>query len=517
MTRSLFDPHKALGAPEAPPTGGMIVPPPSAATPVAAASAALRVTQVVELIKATLELRTPSPLRVVGQVSNLKPGNHWYFSLKDEQSVLHCVAWNTAVRKFGFVPRDGDEVVAAGHLSHYGPQGKTQLYVDTLQPVGAGALDVKFRAMCDQLRGLGYFDESRKRVVPMFPRRIAVITSRTGAALTDVIATAAQRCRAVKLLVIDVRVQGEGAADDIARAIAWVDRHHVRLGVDAMLVTRGGGSIEDLWAFNERIVADAVYRRTVPVVAAVGHESDTTIIELVADVRASTPTQAIMRLIPSSADLCRHIHHLSDRLGFALARYVQQQKHRAARVAADLSRIMHARLSGERAKAGLVVARLNSLKPTTQLAQRQSRVAVMVDRLHRAIALRTNQRLPVMQLQARCTQAVTRHINRLRQELRARQQQLEAMNPEGVLQRGYSITFAAGGAVVRSVLDVRRGDGVLTRVSDGEFRAVVSGSVREAPHAAGARGEVNVATHADDADIGDDDGREQLDLFDSGR
>ena len=241
----------------------------------------------------------------MGEVSNLTVRNHWYFSLKDFGAVLSCVAWGSTAAKLGTPPVDGEQVIIRGSVSHYGPQGRTQFYVSSLQGVGAGTLEQKFRAMCEELRRLGYFEEDRKKSLPTFPNRIAVLTSKTGAALHDVLATAKTRCPAVELLLLDVRVQGDGAAGEIAAAINWIDRHRAELGIDALLVTRGGGSMEDLWAFNERIVAETVFRCMIPVVAAIGHESDVTIIELVADLRAATPTQAIMRLIPDARELNR--------------------------------------------------------------------------------------------------------------------------------------------------------------------------------------------------------------------
>lgn len=460
MARSLFDPHKAAGAepPKAVGAGGHFT-----------------VSQVAELIKTTLETRLPSPLKVVGQVSNLRPQNHWYFSLKDEQAVLACVAWATAAKKFGFVPKDGDEVVATGHISHFGPQGKTQMYVDALQPVGAGALELKFRAMCEQLRGLGYFEEERKRPLPMFPRCVAVITSKTSAALTDVIATAAQRCKAVKLLVIDVRVQGDGAAEDIARAIKWVDAKRVRLGVDAMLVTRGGGSIEDLWAFNERIVADAVFKCRLPVVAAIGHESDTTIIELVADVRASTPTQAVMRLVPSSIELNKQIEHLTHRLGALLNRTVEQQFQRQKRLKADLGRIVRSHLSQERARLERLATQLAHARPTAQLAQRQARLAVLKDRLHRAMLRRIDVRERPARFGKQLQEAIKRHVRFERDRLNARRHHLAAIDPQNVLKRGFSITRKANGTIVKSVRQVKAMERITTLVSDGGFESVVRG------------------------------------------
>jgi exodeoxyribonuclease VII large subunit len=477
MSRSLFDPDKALGA---------SVPDPVATSPSISAAAVpanpgpLRVTQVVELIRTTLEMRTPSPLRVVGQVSNLKPNNHWYFSLKDEQSILHCVAWSTAAKKFGFVPRDGDEVVATGHLSHYGPQGKTQLYVDNLQPVGAGALELKFRALCEQLRGLGYFDEARKKPLPLFPTCVAVITSRQGAALGDVLVTAAQRCKAIKIVVVDVRVQGDGAGDELARAINWVDRHRRDLGIDAVLVTRGGGSIEDLWAFNERVVA-------------------------------STPTQAAMRLIPSAVELCRHVKHLGHRLGVTLARLVHNRQQRSGRLGSDLDRIVKGRLMQQRARVERAVGRLHRLRPTTQLTQRSARLAVLRDRLHRAMSGALDQRQVIAWLRSESDQAFVRTLSRRRAMVNGRLERLAAMNPEAVLQRGYSITFDASGNAIRTVHAVKSGAAIRTRVSDGEFGSVVEdGPGRKARPA---RGQGCAAEDLAEST----DGADQLDLFDRGR
>ncbi len=386
----------------------------------------MTVTEVAELIRSTLENHLPSPLRVIGQVSNLSNRNHWYFSLKDEQAVVSCVAWVSAARTFGFVPDEGDEVVATGHVSHYGPQGRTQFYVTRLEPVGAGALELKFRAMCDELRRLGYFDEKHKKPLPIFPRRIAVITSASGAAVHDVISTAAERCRAVGLLIVDVRVQGDGAAGQVAAAIRRIDADAEQLGVNAILVTRGGGSVEDLWAFNERVVADAVHECRLPLLAAIGHESDTTVIELVADVRAATPTQAVMRLIPSAEDLTGQLDHVDRRLRLLVRRQVERQR-----------------------------ARLQA--------------AVLRD--PRALVKRARERLAA--LGGRLGRATTVHVRRRRDRVHALGRQLAAVDPHRVLNRGYSYTTTESGALVASVKDVRDGDRIVTQVADGSIDSVV--------------------------------------------
>jgi len=390
----------------------------------------LTVSEVTGLIRSALELQDPSPLRVIGQVSNLSARKHWYFSLKDEESVLGCVAWVSAARTFGFVPQEGDEVVATGHVSYYGPQGRTQFYVSRLEPVGAGSLELKFRAMCEQLRVLGYFDDDHKQPMPVFPRRIAVITSRTGAALQDVIATAAQRCRAVGLVVVDVRVQGDGAAAEVAAAIRRIDHDAARLSIDAILVTRGGGSAEDLQAFNERVVADAAFACRLPLMAAIGHESDTSVIELVADARASTPTQAAMQLIPSADELTGQLDHLDQRLRGLVKRFLERHRQRLD-----------------------TAARSALLRDPGALVQRA--------------------RETLAGAAARLGRAATVQARRRRDRFEAVGRQLEAVNPHRVLQRGYSYTMTAAGGLVSSIGDVGVGDAIVTHVSDGSIDSIV--------------------------------------------
>jgi exodeoxyribonuclease VII large subunit len=409
-----FDPDQALGAEP--------VPEPR--------SRQYTVSEVAELIKSALERHTPSPLRVIGQVSNLSRPGHWYFSLKDESAVLGCVAWSSTARGFGFVPEDGTEVIATGHLSHYGPQGRTQLYVRQLEPVGAGALELRFRALCEELRGLGYFDEARKKPLPPLPRRIAVITSAAGAAVQDVIATAAARLPAVGLLLLDVRVQGEGAAEQVAAAIRLADARRAEWGIDAILVTRGGGSAEDLWAFNERVVADAAFDCALPLVAAIGHESDTTVIELVADVRAATPTQAAVLLIPDRAQLDEQVEHLAHRLRLQLVRHLERQRQRLA-----------------------LVERFALFRdPGALVGQAREAVSRLDQRLARASAA--------------CLQ-------RARDRLEALRRHLAGVDPRGVLNRGYSYTTTAEGRLVASVRDVEAGSRMTTHVADGTIDSVV--------------------------------------------
>jgi len=487
MRRKPFEPGRARGA-EPPPeraAGALFAPGVGASDP-----QPLSVSQASALIKMTLEQRLPASIRVQGEVSNLSAKSHLYFSLKDDSAILCCVAWATAVKKFKLTSalKDGDAVIVTGHVSHYGPQGRTQMYVTDVQAAGAGPLEGRFQELCQTLRGLGYFDEARKKPLPVLPRRIAVITSATGAALHDVITTARQRCCAVGLLLIDVRVQGAGAAEDIAHAIRWVDAHHAKHGIDAMLVTRGGGSIEDLWAFNERVVADAVYRCTVPVVAAIGHESDTTIIELVADMRASTPTQAAMRLVPAAKELTRQVDHLQQRLRLHLQQQLGSQRQGVIRNQTALLASLRLRLAHERIRLQKFTSRLAESRPQAVLKRRREMLAEQTRRLIGTMQRRADGRLALDRLQQRLRVAASSRIQRECHRVAARQRELAAMDPHGVLRRGYSITMKRDGRLLRSVAEVAGNEPITTRLADGSFDSIVGGTAVRRPSKQATRG-----------------------------
>ena len=484
----------------------------------------LTVSQVSELIRTTLETRIASPLRVVGEVSNLNVRQHWYFSLKDESSIISCVAWASSAKKFKFTPRDGQEVVATGHISHFGPQGRTQFYISNLEPIGEGALEQRFRALCEELRTLGYFDETRRKPLPILPRRIAVITSRTGAAIQDVIATARARCPAVGIVLVDVRVQGEGSVEEVVRAIRRIDRDHRALGVDAILVTRGGGSIEDLWTFNERLVADAVHECSLPIVAAIGHESDTTIIELISDRRAATPTQAAMLLVPDRMALIRQLDHHAHRVRTLLVRHLDRERarweavrrheffraperiiktrtQRLERVTIDLPRSLRGRLHDANLRLARLAHRLEAVRPMTRTAAIHARLAVLEDRLRRALIRGGRKREALAQLQSRLTLVLERHLHRTRERTEWLANRLHGVDIRTVLRRGFTYTIAADGRIIRSVRDVTAGETMTTHVVDGTIKSIVGGSgQRPRPHQAKRRASA-------------DEPPDQLDLF----
>ena len=277
----------------------------------------LTVSELTVLIKQTLEGRFTQPVCVVGQISNYKlhSSGHAYFTLKDEHAALSCVMWAPSVRRLRFRPEDGLEVVAVGKVSVYERHGKYQLYVSTMRPVGVGELELRFQQLCEALRRRGWFDQRHKKPLPRYPERIALITSPTGAAVRDLIRVITGRWPAAELIVVPVRVQGARAATEIAAAIQWVNT--LQLG-DVLIVGRGGGSKEDLWAFNEEPVARAIFYSRIPVISAVGHEVDTTIADLVADQRAATPSNAGEIVVPDWHEVLRQVEHLSRRSSHAL-------------------------------------------------------------------------------------------------------------------------------------------------------------------------------------------------------
>ncbi len=395
-----------------------------------AGEAALTVSELAARIKSVIANGFAQRVRVVGQISNFSDRTHWFFSLKDEGATLRCVCFASAAQRVKFRVAYGMEVIATGRLDYFETGGQLQLYVDRLEPVGIGELELRFRQLCEALRAEGYFDESRKKPLPLLPRAVAVVTSRGGAALQDVLNTAHRRWGGCRLMLVDVRVQGPTAAPRIAAAIAALSRHGAALGIDAIILTRGGGSIEDLWAFNERVVADAIHHCPLPIVAAIGHETDTTIAELVADMRCSTPTQAAMRVVPDAAALGGQLDQLGRRLTMLMARTMHSARQRLD------------------AAAGRPMFR----RPQQMAEPHRRRLTDFARRL-------------ALSLPQRLTSA--------RQKLDALARQLEAVGPMNVLRRGYSYTLGPDGQVLRSAAAVEAGQRITTVLVDGQLASRV--------------------------------------------
>lgn len=471
VARRPFDPSLARGGlfdPEPPRT--------PAAPATASAPAPLTVTQVSERIRGALD--GLGRVRVVGEVSNFSDRKHWYFTLKDADCQVDCVMWASRASAAGFVPAHGTEVVVTGTVTHYGPRGRTQIEVTAVERRGEGALQARYEALRRELESLGWFDAARRRPLPAFPRRVAVITSFQADALQDVLRTARLRAPFVEILVVGVPVQGPEAAPAVAQAIAAVDRRADELGVDAVIVTRGGGSIEDLWAFNERVVAEAAHRATVPVISAIGHESDVTILDFVADHRASTPTQAVMALFPDRAAEAERLASLAGRAARIAVRRVDDARRRLGfLVRHPLLRSPHAALDLRRGALDRLAGRIRAARQLRR-TEAQHRLSSLRARLE---ALRPSARHAsaverLRSLEARLHATARRGIADRLRRTDATDRQLRLLGPGETLARGWSLTFDAAGQLVRRAADATPGQPLVTRLADGEVRSTVQSS-----------------------------------------
>ncbi|MEE2819157.1 MAG: exodeoxyribonuclease VII large subunit [Planctomycetota bacterium] len=396
-------------------------------------------------------------VEVVGQINGPKLGQHWYFSLVDEDAKIDCAMWaskTASVTRTGWRPKQGDVVHAKGTIGHYGKFGKTQLYVESLKLFQdeKGKLQQEFDALVKLLRGKGYFDVEHKLQLPEFPRKIAIVTSATSAAVQDVIATAKQRCPSVELLIVNVPVQGDASAPAVAKAISKIDKIADRDGIDAIIVTRGGGAMEDLWAFNDAAVAEATFMASVPIVAAIGHESDTTIIELVADVRASTPTQAVMALIPDREELLHMIYQLDVRMNQSMKQFIKHQSIAIASKGATLFQYLRAWIMECKQRVLTQSERLTASRPHARYQVRQKRL---------------------LQLDSSLQRGMTNVLQQKQMILTSASSRLEASSPSAVLKRGFSLTEDENGNIIRSIKQVQKDATIKTVVADGSIESKV--------------------------------------------
>jgi len=432
------------------------------------------VSRVNALIKVALQENLPSRLTVTGEISDWKlhHSGHCYFSLKDEDSKLPCVMWKSNFAKTKFAPENGMAVLATGYIDVYTPQGKYQLYVEKLQPAGVGALQMAFEQMVKKLQAEGLFDDAHKKPLPRYPQRIGILTSPTGAAVEDIKDSIHNRWPCVKLYLCPVPVQGEGAAEKIAAALYDINKKNKQLKLDLLIVGRGGGSLEDLWAFNEEILARAIYNSKIPVISAVGHEIDTTIADLVADARASTPTKAGITAVPDISEVLAHLANIQSRLKTNAQTTLELARRRLQTIlAAAVFRnpLLPVRNSQQQLDE-LQVKLADSLKQLLHDAR---------DKLHAAFSqvikiephrLLKNKAILLNNLANKTNAAVKNIINKNRMQLTAQDNRLTALNPKSVLHRGYSITTnKKTGLVVRAPHDVQLDDLLRTELADENF------------------------------------------------
>lgn len=408
---------------------------------------------------------------VEGEISNCRLWNTGilYFTLKDDAAQIKSVMFRMAVRYLRFKPEDGLRVVARGRLGVYEPKGEYQLVCEHLEPQGLGALQLAFEQLKKRLQAEGLFDATRKRSLPAFPKRIGVVTSLEGAALRDILKVLERRAPSTNVLIRPARVQGEGAADDITRALRSFAR--VR-GVDVVIVARGGGSAEDLWAFNEERVARAIAASPVPVISGVGHEVDFTIADFVADVRAPTPSAAAEMVVATTSEFRTRVDRLSARLRSAAHAHIQQRR---ARVHALVSRRGLSGVQARIAMRGRHAAELDHQLRAAVRSDLGARLRTWTSLRHRLEQRDLARRLAV--IRARLTAADTKlagavRLARHRSEasLGALTGRLNNLSPLAVLARGYALCWTGDRtAIVRRAEDVATGDRVQVTLADGEL------------------------------------------------
>jgi exodeoxyribonuclease VII large subunit len=400
----------------------------------------LSITELTHQVKDLIEEEFPS-VWVMGEISEYRQvsSGHVYLTLKDDRSALLAVIWRGIALRLKTALQSGMKVVARGRIEVYAPHGKYQLIIETIQPQGVGAAELALRQLMEKLRDRGYFAPERKRPLPRFPKRLAVVSSATGAAVRDILELTAKRWPLVEVIVRHSRVQGDGAGAEIAAAIEELNRVHTtkQLPIDAMIVGRGGGSSDDLASFNEEIVADAIFRSQIPVVSAVGHEIDVSIADLVADARAETPSAAVMQLVPDRLELLRLLGESNSRLTAAVAQAISDRQRRL-----------------------------------DQLSDRPA--------LRRPLDRIRDRELRLDELSARLVRSVQQGLRRTQDRLKADAAALQSLSPLNVLARGYSVT-RLGPSILRNAKDVAPGQLIETRLQHGAVTSRVETTTPETP------------------------------------
>ena len=396
----------------------------------------LTVSQLTNSVRIALESRFAS-VWVEGEISNFKDhsSGHWYFTLKDEHAQLRAKCFRSTNIRIRFRPANGLKIRARGKLSVYAPRGEYELVVDALDPVGAGALRIAFEQLRDRLQAEGLFAKELKRPLPVFPRRVGIVTSPTGAAIRDILNVISRRTRTVHVLFSPARVQGDLAGPDIARAIRFINQYHeqalregrVADAVDVLIVGRGGGSTEDLWAFNTEEVARAIRKSVIPVISAVGHETDFTIADFAADLRAATPSAAAEIVAAREDQICSALDHLGRQL-------VRLTKFQVVNLRARVQEQALSQAFDE------VKSQLNNARARFDAAS------------------------------SSCDAAMEFKLQQGRERLALAAASLDALSPLGVLQRGYAIAQDASGRLLRDAATVAEGDAVSVRLAKGKLK-----------------------------------------------
>ncbi|HMJ04682.1 MAG TPA: exodeoxyribonuclease VII large subunit [Chthoniobacterales bacterium] len=444
-------------------------------------SKVLTVAELTRAIRGTLETKFGA-VWVQGEISNYKlhPSGHQYFTLKDQRAQIACVIFRNTLPPFPRPLADGAQVQIYGQISVFEARGQYQLSVQILQTRGLGLLQAKFEALKRKLEAEGLFDPARKRPLPRHPRRIGIVTSSSGAAIRDILHVLQRRAPALQILIHPVRVQGTGAAAEIAVALRELTQpNELWEPLDLVVVTRGGGSIEDLWEFNEEIVSRAIFDSPLPIVSAIGHEIDFTIADFVADLRAPTPSAAAELIVPDRIDLLRRLDELSAGLQRNLRNFLSQSQTRL-------------RFLSEKTLARELTKRLQEAQQKIDwaresLGQLIGRAVLQAGRALASRAQTLQAHTPVRELATRAERmkALQRRIDALppgvlhnaRQRFLRTEAMLRVLGPDATLRRGYSITSGGKGQIIASVRQVTAGMPLRTRVADGTFESAATDEI----------------------------------------
>jgi exodeoxyribonuclease VII large subunit len=432
-----------------------------------------KVSELTERVRDLLE-GTFGDVWVEGEVSNYHSAQsgHLYFTLKDARSQIRCVCFRDQARNLKFRPEDGLHVTVRGSLGVYEARGEYQIYVSYIEPVGLGALQLAFEQLKKKLEAEGLFDEARKKPLPVLPRCIGIVTSPTGAAVRDILRVLKRRFANVHVQIYPVKVQGEGAAAEIAAGVRHFNRAKF---ADVLIVARGGGSLEDLWAFNEETVARAISESTIPVITGIGHETDFTIADFVADLRAPTPSAAAEIVLRSRVEFERHIaddqRRIVQRMRYLISQWRHHvrdlETHRGFRQLEILVRQRHQRVD-DLSSSLAVVLRLRLATARQRLTRAGTRISSF-DLRARAETLRRR----IDQQRAALQAALDRRLIAKRHQYEKVRLQLDERDPLRLLERGYAVAYDASGKVLRSPDQVNVGDEISVRLARGRLGATV--------------------------------------------
>lgn len=415
-------------------------------------SQVLTVSQLTASIKSVLETNFRTCL-LQGEISNFKAqsSGHLYFSLKDDTSQIAAVMFKGNALGLNPLPKAGDQVIVKGELSVYEPRGNYQIIVRELYYVGIGALLLKLEQLKAKLQERGWFDAARKKPLPKFPKKIGVVTSPTGAVIQDILNILSRRHAGFQLILNPVKVQGEGAAEEIAAAIAQMNRYAL---CDVLIVGRGGGSIEDLWAFNEEIVAKAIFESRIPIISAVGHESDTAISDFVADIRAPTPSAAAEMVMAEKRTHLEFLLKTKKQLSHGLQHVVRRESMKVDDMQRMIDAKMERQLHGWKSLLLQKMHRLNSLNPQEKMAKARQKLQFLQREMSRSFE----------------------HLLHMKQErLKALSSKLMVLDPKNLLRKGYAILFSEKDqSLIISTNQVKKEDRLRAKLADGEISLTVN-------------------------------------------